>query len=296
MYYFRHKIFFVGGGALIAFTFFLFSPSSLYAAKFYFDAGRGSILPSDTLEIDVMVDTEGQNDNAFEGKLLYSTNLEPLEITSGESIITSWVDYPEARDGTIEFSGIVPGGFSGLLDPATKEVESGLLFTIRFAITDTTPAQISFLEVKALKNDGLAGRDTSTSEHLRILVSENAAPSFERTTLDLNPPEFFTPKIASHPSVYEGKYFLAFDTIDKGTRIRDFWVKEGNGSWQKAESPYLLKDQGLRSQIYVKAVDLDGNERIVTIEGGPYDMKWSAIVIAALILSAVIWYVRKKRK
>ncbi len=274
---------------LITIAVFSLPLSSVSAARFYFDAGRDSILPCDTLEVEVMVDTENQNDNAFEGEMSYSNNLRPIEITSGQSIVTTWLEYPEALSGKIRFSGIVPGGFSGVLDPATKEMKAGILFNIKFEVLENYPAQLSFLRVKAFKNDGFASPDISSSENLQVVISQNATPSFEKNIVDINPPEFFTPKISSHPSVFEGKYFLAFDTIDKGSRIRDFFVKEGIGSWKKAKSPYLLDDQNLLSKIYVKAVDLDGNERIVEIDGKPMDTKkWLIIglIVAGLIFVA----------
>jgi len=74
---------------------------------------------------------------------------------------------------------------------------------------------------------------------------------------------------------------LVFATQDKGSGIDGYAIHESpriktrisTNELMEDESPYLLKDQNLRSYIYVKAVDKAGNERIAMLEPR-YPFKW----------------------
>ena len=107
---------------------------------------------------------------------------------------------------------------------------------------------------------------------------------------DKDQPEEFKPEIAQSPEMFEGKYFLVFATQDKGSGIDHYEVCEG--SKKKcviAESPYLLQNQELNQEIFVKAVDKSGNERVVTIPAQkPLPWYKNYFVIAILIIGLII--------
>jgi hypothetical protein len=89
-------------------------------------------------------------------------------------------------------------------------------------------------------------------------------------------PEPFSVELVRDESVYEGKWFIVFNTLDKQSGIDHFEVyetaienegfvfgKDGVASiWKDARSPYLLEDQSLNSVIRVRAYDKAGNDRI----------------------------------
>jgi len=145
-----------------------------------------------------------------------------------------------------------------------------------------------------------------------------------RAMIDSTSPKDFEPKIAKDESMFEGRYFLSFFTEDETSGVDRYEVLEiahGNifrvikeeilkllikeetldiesEEWEREKSPYLLKDQDIRSRIYIKAVDKAGNERIAAILP-PYKMGAEDIIfliILALII-ALIFYraLRKKR-
>ena len=119
---------------------------------------------------------------------------------------------------------------------------------------------------------------------------------------DTEPPEEFRPEIGQDPEIFDGKYFLVFVTQDKASGIAGYFVHEttrkkdatliDTKDWTEAESPYVLKDQKLRSYIYVKAVDKAGNERIAMVEPR-YPIRWYEIwwvwVIIIIIVAYIIW-------
>src|SRR5262249_47050520 len=74
-------------------------------------------------------------------------------------------------------------------------------------------------------------------------------------------------------SIFDGKYFITFSTIDKQTGVDYYEVLEqdANGNiqgtttpaiWKRATSPYLLADQSLQSAVMVRATDKAGNQRV----------------------------------
>jgi len=127
--------------------------------------------------------------------------------------------------------------------------------------------------------------------------------------IDTTPPEALEPQIGQEPKVFEGKYFIAFSTIDKQTGIDYYEILEADkrgyqrgtirkAEWKKGSSPYLLEDQSLRSVIKVKAVDKAGNERIEEIVP-PYKVTWKDVLVIILILigaGVIYWIIRKIKK
>ena len=64
--------------------------------------------------------------------------------------------------------------------------------------------------------------------------------------------------------------------------------------WERAESPYLLKDQSLKSIIKVKAVDKAGNEKIVKV--APFKKIFPYWIIIFLIGITIIYFIAKWQK
>ena len=119
--------------------------------------------------------------------------------------------------------------------------------------------------------------------------------------------------MASSPSIFEGKYFLVFATQDKGSGISHYEAVEFRSrnlefkkllnkalqfitnskfqildSYKTAESPYVLRDQKLRSYIYVKAVDKNGNERIITLTPQNPVFWYRDYIMLGMLLSVVV--------
>ena len=132
------------------------------------------------------------------------------------------------------------------------------------------------------------------------LPGEEWSPKISfRSMVDATSPEKFQAEIGQDPSVFEGKYFLGFSTTDKTSGVDYYEVKEGKGDFKKAQIPYLLEDQTLRSKIVVRAVDKAGNEQISEIlppkEPVPYLLIVSILIGLGILISAIIWLLKKKR-
>jgi len=266
-------------------------------------------------QIDLMLDAEGQDINAIEGNITFPKNLlEIKEIYTGNSIINFWIEKPQIN-AEIKFSGVIPGGFSGVLSPYYKGYKPGKVFSLIFLASKEGAGAIEINGAKVLLNDG-----KGTAANLQILNFSFQVLSSLPTThyplpttiSDTNPPELFTPEVSRDPNVFEGKWFLVFAAQDKGSGIDHYAVHESARTkeaaridakdWTVAESPYVLKDQKLKSYIYVEAVDKAGNERFAVLppKFAPWYKKPLVDIIVGLFGIAVLlliirWLWRKLR-
>ncbi|OIP78560.1 MAG: hypothetical protein COZ30_01730 [Candidatus Nealsonbacteria bacterium CG_4_10_14_3_um_filter_36_16] len=283
---------------LLSIFYFLFS-GSIFAAEIFYDADTRKIKANTEFEVGVFLNAESENINAIEGILRFPADiLEFKELNDGNSIVNFWVERPSRRvENEIIFSGITPGGFVD---------KRGLIFKITFLAKNEGNGKLEMQDIKALLNDGKGtAADISVSPLKIIVTSQDLSLPPKKEAKDQEPPESFKPEIARDPAIFDGKWFLVFATQDKGLGIDRYEVSESrkqkieNRRWETAESPYWLKDQKLRSFVYVKAVDKAGNERIAMLESR-YPLKWYEkwenwfIIIILGVFLFIIWYLWRK--
>jgi hypothetical protein len=273
------------------------------AAEIFFGTKTNEARIGEQFQVDVILNTEGEQINAVEGKIVFPDKLlEVKEIRDGNSIVSFWIDKPKVESDKIFFSGIIPGGYND---------SRGLIFSITFLAKKEGSGAIKFGEVKALRNDGQGTEVPLTISNFNFTVRETAKSTGQMPTAkeDRDLPEEFAPQIAADPAIFEGKWFLVFAAQDKGSGIDYYAIHEttrkrtriDTKDWQVAESPYVLKDQNLKSYIYVKAVDKAGNERIVSLTPR-YPLKWYEkwenwiIIIIGLVIVGLVTIARRLRK
>ncbi|MBI5221905.1 MAG: hypothetical protein HY980_00175 [Candidatus Magasanikbacteria bacterium] len=205
--------------------------------------------------------------NAVEGRVIFPSEL--LELTAvqdGNSVISFWLERPMVgKTGEVSFSGITPGGYKGA---------KRLIFSMRFTIKQEGKGMFNIRDAKALQNDG-----AGTEANLKTFDLQFTTPKKELLSLvpiseakDSERPETFAPEIGEARALFDGKWFIVFTARDKGVGVDRYEIKETrqkifnwSSKWVPAESPYVLRDQALQSFVFVKAIDKDGNERIVNI-------------------------------
>lgn len=260
------------------------------------------VLPStgDPWTIMVRLDTEGENVNALEAHFTFDTNAFSVSsISDGGSIVNLWVEAPTFSNtsGTIDFAGVIPGG---------ESTADGAIVAI-VIVPKETNATTSFtlISAQALLNDGRGTR-------AKLSVVSNPFPlvagAVASSTIDTQAPDPFTPEIGQDQSIFNGQYFLAFSATDQRSGIDHYEVIEVSSpsSWQVAASPYLLKDQALSSDIYVRAVDKAGNFRMVEVLAEhPGSRAWgvwggieafSVSIVLLLVIGIIFWIWKWRRK
>ncbi len=288
----------------------VFTAIPVFAAEISFDAKTKEIAVSQQFQVDVVVHTENEEINAVEGLIVFPQELLELkEIRDGNSFINFWIERPKAGvNGEIVFSGITPGGYTS---------DKGFIFSLIFQAKKQGVGTIDFESARVLKNDG-----EGTSTQVRISpyqfvvrepdgqVSEILKQSLIMVAKDTESPESFVPEITSSPALFEGKQVLVFATQDKKSGMSHYEIKETRrrfltfiSKWIPIESPYVVKDQELRSYVFVKAVDKAGNERIMkVVPQNPlawyenYE-NWLIImlsIVALFVINYTIWRKFKK--
>jgi len=256
--------------------------------------------------VEVKLDTEGEEINAVQASLLLPLDLlDFVDFSKGDSILNLWAKDPAVSDNTLYFLGGVPGGFKG----------EGRIGRVILKGKKEGEGSINFKEdSQVLLNDGMGtpAKLNTGGAIFRVLAEKREVPEDEWQKLlekDKIPPDPFEIKIGKEATVFEGKYFIAFSTIDKQTGIDYYEILEADkrgyqrgttrkAEWKVGESPYLLEDQSLRSVIKVKAVDKAGNERIEEIVP-PYKVTWKDVLVIILILigaGVIYWIIRKIKK
>ncbi len=237
--------------------------------------------------VDVVVNSN-ETLNAIEGSMIYPENsLKVDNIIFNNSVINFWVEKPKVENGKISFSGVTPVGFSG--------VESDI-FSVVFTADKPGPAEIYFENSKGYLSDG-----KGTVVYLKIIPSkvyvEDDVQNTKEDIVDTEPPEDFTPVIVSDQNLNNGKKTLIFYTQDKKTDVKEYLIKEGYfGFYKKSKSPYLLKDQTLTKDIYIKAVDYNGNSRIVILPKSNNTSKvyYNYLVFLLVSTFVVLWLKLRK--
>jgi len=289
---------------LLLFSFgFMLLPTVVLASELKLSSPVSEVGTGQQLQVGLFLSTGEENINALEGKIIFPAELLKLkEVRDGNTIVNFWVEKPIIdSSGAIVFSGITPGGVN---------VENGFIFSAIFETIKSGVATLRISEVRALLNDGQGSAAALDISPLQIVISEATSPqkSAAIEVSDTLPPEQFKPEIAQDQTVFNGKYFLAFATQDKGSGMARYEVREIRQKpfsffykWKEAASPYLLADQSLKSFIYVKAVDLNGNVRIELIS--PQNpLLWYenylvyVIIILSLIVFLILWKILRRKK
>lgn len=243
-----------------------FFPFTTHAADMFMSAEKKVFAQNEEFLVKVSLDTKEERVNAVEGTVSFPTDLLELkEVRDGNSAINFWIEKPSEREaGKVSFSGITTGGFSG---------PEMFLFSLVLRGKQAGNSALNLENVQVLANDGLGTKISTKIIPFNVSVSEGTGTHENLAVDDTTPPESFTPFISSDPSLFDGKYFAVWSTVDKQTGIDHYEVKESRWFWLGGlgdeyavhESPYLLEDQALKSRIYIKAIDKAGNERIAKI-------------------------------
>lgn len=259
----------------------------VFAAEIRLESQKVNVKTAEQFIVDVFVSSD-ESLNAIEGKLSFTEKLLSLrEIREGSSVINFWIEKPRREEGEIVFSGITPGGFKG---------PQNLLFSLVFEAESAGEADILLLEAAALRNDGLGTSESLSLRNAEISVKPGDSKIRSVSPEDEEQPEDFVPIITSDPQLFEGKQVLVFATQDKGSGVLGYEVKEFRygllsliSPWERAESPYVLKDQELKSRIEVRVIDFSGNKRVVLV-APQYALTWYDHLRAFAILSAALLF------
>ncbi len=275
---------------LLIFAFLLTNAVHASAATIFFESQK-EIPKQGELLVQVKIDTERISVNTISGSINVPASFEVQKIYDGDSSIVVWIEQPKFDSNThlINFSGITPGGFSGvqkLFSVTLKPSKQGT-FTLRAE------------NIEVYKNDGKGTIVVSKVKPFTFSITNKTSNTVINME-DKNSPEDFTPVISKDIGIYDGNYFVSFATTDKGVGIDHYEVAErwifspNKDAWKISESPLVLEGLSNAKIIYIKAVDKLGNERIESV-WGPYRIKVLS-VLGLIIIFGYFFLASKKRK
>lgn len=269
--------------------FFMVGNSVVYASVLSFSTKYDQYNQGDTFLTSIQLDTEGQCVNTVDISVAFDpATLQAVGFEEGGSIVSLWVEEPaiDQEKGIIHFSGGIPGGYCGHItgDPGPSDILGKIAFTTagaRIASDIPVSTALSFTEEsQVFLHDGQGTPTEIRSLPYIVVVVRNIDGVIENEWLenikeDTIAPELFTVTIYKDPLLEGGKNVAVFSAQDKQSGIHHYEVLETDLSrfgflrdtdkvayWVEAESPYVLRDQNLKSRIMVKAVDEAGNERV----------------------------------
>lgn len=270
------------------------------AATLYFEPTEGNYAKGDTFIKNLILDTQNETINAIEAKISYPVDLlEVKEISTGNSILELWTNQPSATKGIVSFAGGKPDGYKG---------KDGKVISIVFKVLKNGEGEIKIdNNARVLLNDG-KGTETKVetkSALINTAGSKTTEDEWEKLLKsDKIPPQPFKIKLSKDPFVFGNQHFISFATTDKETGIDYYEVLESplnNKSnkasvWTRTESPYLLKDQSLKSEIMVKAVDKAGNERIEKLNPQKKGYYLIILILLIVVFGIIFLIVKRRRK
>lgn len=270
-------------------------PMLANAAYFFAEGGKHTLVKGEEFGIVVSIDTDKERINAVEGQLVYPQDLiELVDVRDGNSVINFWLNRPKkTAPGIVAFSGTTPGGF----------VDSkAFIFTAIFRAKKDGQNQIQLDSLQVLKNDGEGTAVPVQAQPFVISISDEykSSESVVGALIDHDSPEDFQPVIIQEPDMFDGQHVLVFSAEDKISGIDRYEIREGKiGLTTEATSPYVLKDQSLRSDIFITAIDKSGNKRVVLVQAknrveGYENNKLFGILV--LVCIALLWFAIKKFK
>ncbi len=298
---------------LVCAVFFLIFPTTAYGSSEEINLEIKSTVSEVGVGQDLVVSVFVQNPsarpiNAIDTTLLIPKNyFEIKELWLGDSVVPLWLEDPEIKETEsawlVPLSGVIPGGTT--IDDAE---------IVRVVLTSQSllgAASIRLLSPKIFLHNRTADVLELQTIYAEINVAtlEDAGLIQEITAIDKIPPEPFVPIVASDPALYEGDYFLMFQTIDRQSGVshfeliesdiyyeEDVLIQDENLWWKRVENPYQLVDQSLSSYIYIKAVDRHGNARVVVIpptnnlkKNTAYPIMKGVITLVALFGLLFVW-------
>ncbi len=293
--------------AIIHTLLFCICTTPLYAATYYFDPVHNEVGEGQVNEVAVLVNTNGEYINAFEGAVVIPDTVSVVDVKTNDSVVDLWLSAPALTDGRITFSGIVPGGFDGIRSAYGDERKSGILLRIVYKGEHVGSESFMFEDMKAYLHDGKATEAEVDLVPAVVDVVRGGIKREETEKKDTVKPEVFEPYIVQDNALADSAYVVVFHTSDRGSGVAYYEVSEtstGEKKWVRANSPFVLKYQTCSNDVYVKAVDYAGNERVVQAVCGEDGRivqafsvlpKWFWYVAALLFVLLLFVYIRRSR-
>jgi len=225
---------------------------NVFAASLELNTEKTTLDKGDIFTVTILLNTSSQTVNTIEGDLKYDSNFISAEaLNTGNSFVNFWIEKPNIKKvGLIHFAGMTPGGIS---------TAKGEVLSVVFKTQKTGNTGLELNNTNLYLNDGNGTILKSDTKDISIAINQGVNNNITNFIFnDKIPPEKFNIIRTKVPSLFDGKYFVVFNTSDKQSGLDHYQVCE-LFKCVLAESPYLLNNQTPFYYVMVKAFDMNGN-------------------------------------
>ncbi len=276
-------------------------PASASAATVYLQSSRDTVSVGDTVIVTVKINAEGVTTNTVEGDITLKsggTSVFVKEFSLANSSFGLWPRTPSfSKDGqSISFVGGVPGGFN---------IEGATLFKIILEAKKEGTVTIAPQNLSVYAGDGKGTKLPVKVQELSIKVlprKTGVALNDEWRSVvsgDTIPPEDFIIVLGQDPSLFDGKKFAFFSSLDNQSGVSYYEVSENGAAPVRSGSMYVLQNQNTDPKLDVIAFDKAGNKKSAhypTTKSFFAGVSWKPIIIVVIILIVLRIVYRKLRK
>ncbi len=314
---------------------FLLPVFSLKAATLNFDSNNNKFGRGEVFAVEVKINDIETCINAVEARVKFDVdNLSIEDFSIGNSILSIWLNQPSKetislanQTGGLIFSGGIPGGYCGQIpgDPGDSNVLGRVIFKVKNESVNYRTS-LNFGESTILLNDGLGTEDTVVLNAFELELIDEESGNSENYEDELKKdkirPEPFVVELHQNKDLFENRYYIIFQTVDKQSGIDRYEILEirpgesvgeapkrslldrlikqerSEVDWRTVGTPHLLKDQTLESIIKVRAIDKAGNAREVsfippeserkTIRDASYKGLFMLLLIVSFIILSIV--------
>lgn len=271
---------------------FVFSGHYAHAASFSVSVDKDQITISESVRVDVFIDSENEQINTIAGTLAVdSAIVEVDKILIGNSMVTFWVDQPTItpQSGTIVFSGVVPGGIT---------TEKGYLFSVIMTGKKSGELPISIVSPTVLLHDGNGTKVNTVVKNITIpVVSGGVSNQKSYAVIDTVAPEPFEITRTRDSALFDNTWFIVFTAQDKGSGIDRYEICESLISkCIQEKSPYQLSRQSNWYFITVRAFDNQDNMQVAFLVSKNIKITIASVIILGILVMIYVFFIKKRRK
>lgn len=243
---------------LFSIAIFISYSHSAFAISIYPDKEIKEIPVGNPYLIKILINTDGQEINAIEGIIKINNLATVSSVNTGGSIFNLWPESPKiSTNQEINFTGGTEGGIYG------KDLR-----LLNFTVTPSVVGDINISSnnLFVYLNDGNGTKIKVSDLDFNVKSVRGELDISDNIEKDEMPPMDFNIDLGKDDFVYDGKYFITFNAVDETSGLNRYEVKEGDTDYVISGNTYVLKDQTLKTKVYVRAIDNAGNQRVESFD------------------------------
>lgn len=251
-----------------------------YAAELTLEIPLAAV--SSTIQIPVVFTAGEETINVVEGSIGVPEGMTIERIDTSSSAFPLFASGPTyvPASRTIEFTA---GALNGI---AARDV--ALLFVLHARAEKESSYTLTPKSIHAYANDGIGTKLAVATVPTQVIVGEKG--SVHTDIVPKGTPKALIAEIGKDDSLFEGKWFAAFFGSSAHYEVREGWWRFP----ERADRYYVLKDQNLRTTVWVTAADEQG-KRVTTMIPATHPWAERAVLLALSLLAALCAYLAYRR-